>query len=566
MGRRAFLATLVALAVVLGLGASASADPTLNLPPDQTLEATGPGGAVFTFSATDQDGNPANCSPDSGSTFPLGETTVECESQDGTASGSFHVTVQDTTAPTISGADDVTAEATGPSGAAVSFNPTASDLVDGSITPNCDHTSGDTYPLGSTTVTCTATDSHSNQAQASFTVKVEDTTPPILSGVPSPGPIEATGPAGSQVFFTAPTASDTVDPGPLGVACAPPSGSTFALGSTTVICTSSDASGNQGAASFAVHVVDTTPPTLSLPSDLVVEATEDAGIPASSSAVVKWLAKAKATDVADPAPVVTNNAPVELPVGTTVVTFTARDASGNTTTKKRNVTVTALPGSPPPPPPPPGGGGPPPPPPPPTPSPRPTPDTTPPGNVRNLKARALSRAVLLTWGLPRDADLDHVTITRAKAGAGSASVAVYSGKGTRFRDKGLTNYVQYRYLVVTYDRAQNHGAGVSATAYPQAAYLVSPADGARVKVPVRLVWRRFSNASFYNVQLYRGTRKLLSAWPTKPALSLARRWKYKGATQTLTSGVYRWYVWPAFGSRARPNYGGLLGQRSFVVG
>jgi hypothetical protein len=186
--------------------------------------------------------------------------------------------------------------------------------------------------------------------------------------------------------------------------------------------------------------------------------------------------------------------------------------------------------------------------------------------VRNLAAKAGDRSVLLTWALPGDGDFDHVTVLRSRASAGQATQQIYRGTGTRFRDRGVKNKVQYRYVVVTYDHAGNHGAGVSATAFPKAIYLLAPADGVRVKAPPLLKWRKWPKAGFYNVQVYRGETKVLTAWPKAPQLRLTRSWKYQGKTQTLSNGVYRWYVWPAFGSRARPNYGGPLGSSSFVVG
>jgi hypothetical protein len=430
---------------------------------------------------------------------------------------------------------------------------------------NCDHSSGATYPLGSTTVTCTATDAHGNTGSATFAVKVVDTTAPTLSNVPSPAPVEATSPAGSQVFFTAPTAADTVDAGPIAVSCVPPSGSTFALGTTPVTCSAADASGNTAAALFSVRVVDTTPPTLTIPADTTVTAPFSDGIPAISLSA--YLGAAKATDLADPAPVVTNDAKSLFPIGTTTVTFTARDASGNTTTKKGKVTVLAAPTGAPPAPPQPAPTT------PPVPAPSPPQpvappaarDTTPPGNVRNLAARAGDKTVLLTWLLPGDSDFDHVTVLRARGSAGAVATQVYSGAATRFRDRGLKNKVQYRYVVVSYDRVGNHGAGVSTTAFPKALLLLAPIDGARVTAPPLLRWRKWPKAAFYNVQLFRGTRKVFTAWPKANRLRLTRRWQYAGSTQTLSPGVYHWYVWPAFGSRARPNYGGALGSSSFVV-
>jgi HYR domain-containing protein len=78
-----------------------------------------------------------------------------------------------------------------------------------------------------------------------------DTTPPTLS-VPSNTVLNATSPAGAIFSFTA-TATDSLDPNPV-IACTPPTGSTFPIGTTVVSCSATDASGNSSTASFQVTV------------------------------------------------------------------------------------------------------------------------------------------------------------------------------------------------------------------------------------------------------------------------------------------------------------------------
>jgi hypothetical protein len=72
-------------------------------------------------------------------------------------------------------------------------------------------------------------------------------------------------------------------------------------------------------------------------------------------------------------------------------------------------------------------------------------------------------------------------------------------------------------------------------------------------------------ARFYNAQLYRGRTKVLSTWVAEPSLRLVKTWTYDGRRQTLVGGTYRLFVWPAFGSRAKPKYGRLLGETSFRI-
>ena len=87
-------------------------------------------------------------------------------------------------------------------------------------------------------------------------ITVNDTTPPVVTV--NDKTVEATSPAGAIITYPA-TAVDNVD-GVLTPACTPPSGSTFALGATTVTCTAKDAAGNTGSDTAVMRVVDTTPP------------------------------------------------------------------------------------------------------------------------------------------------------------------------------------------------------------------------------------------------------------------------------------------------------------------
>src|SRR5439155_13728521 len=161
-GRAVLSGVLVALALLATPAAVADA-PTVNVPGDIVEEATSSAGADVSWGAVDatdtEDGTiPADCNPTSGSTFALGDTTVTCTATDSLSdagSASFTVTVQDTTDPTVTVPSPITKEATGPDGAVVTFSASASDNVSGPLTPSCSPSSGDTFQLGTTNVTCT---------------------------------------------------------------------------------------------------------------------------------------------------------------------------------------------------------------------------------------------------------------------------------------------------------------------------------------------------------------------------------------------------------------------------
>ncbi|MFL6228095.1 MAG: kelch repeat-containing protein [Pyrinomonadaceae bacterium] len=162
--------------------------PFITTPPPVQAEATSPAGAAVTYNVAAMDNSglsPAvSCTPPSGSTFPLGTTDVACTATDGAgnnSSVSLQVHVMDTTAPSLTVPDDINAEATSLTGAAVTYNVLATDIADAHPAVSCDHPSGSTFAVGSTPVACAATDSSGNTTARGFTVHVLDTTAPALS-------------------------------------------------------------------------------------------------------------------------------------------------------------------------------------------------------------------------------------------------------------------------------------------------------------------------------------------------------------------------------------------------
>jgi hypothetical protein len=235
--------------------------PVLTLPGPITVNG-GPGGAVVSYTATATDSVSGvitpTCVPPSGSTFPLGTTPVNCTASDAAGNaavpGSFTVTViNPNTPPVVTVPANLKVEATGPSGAKVTFTATATDAQDGTLTPTCTLASGTTFAIGTTTVTCTANDSGGLSGAASFTVTVTDTKGPTFSNVPGTITAYATTASGAKVSYTKPNANDTVD-GARPVTCTPTSGSQFPVYKTTVTCTASDTRGNTNTATFTVWV------------------------------------------------------------------------------------------------------------------------------------------------------------------------------------------------------------------------------------------------------------------------------------------------------------------------
>jgi uncharacterized repeat protein (TIGR01451 family) len=167
-------------------------------PLDQTVNADpGQCSANVTWTLPPVDGcviTGTNCVPPSGSAFNVGATPVACTIADGlggTTVCNFTVTIIDNEPPVlICPADLLVGTSVTPSlcGAVVDFTATVTDNCPGA-TVTCLPASGSTFPIGVTTVTCTATDASLNPSAAcSFEVTVVDLSgdenPPCWRGQP----------------------------------------------------------------------------------------------------------------------------------------------------------------------------------------------------------------------------------------------------------------------------------------------------------------------------------------------------------------------------------------------
>jgi hypothetical protein len=174
------------------------------------VEAQGPTGVVVDYPlpiATDkEDGSiPATCTPAPGSLFGLGQTQVVCTASDSgglTTQQQFTVTVRDTTPPVITTPGAIVQSACD---RVVHYTVTAWDLVSQEVTPVCTLASGSVFPLGESTVACTATDAAGNTATTSFSVSVNFDS--VFEGFLSPlawqriSPKEQAAPTGIPVKF-----------------------------------------------------------------------------------------------------------------------------------------------------------------------------------------------------------------------------------------------------------------------------------------------------------------------------------------------------------------------------
>lgn len=278
----------------------------------------------------------------------------------------FNQMLFDVTAPVVTAPTNITvAAAMGASSVTVAdpyitaflAGATATDNVGvvGAIT----HNGPATFPLGVTIVTFTAKDAAGNSGTATATVTVTATPDTILPVVTAPASITVATAAGATsvaktnatiaAFLVGATATDNI--GVVG-AITNNAPATFPVGVTTVTFTATDAAGNKGTATATVTVTatpagagaDTVKPVVTAPANIsVTAATGTTSVPVTDPYIAAFLTGASATDNLGVVGAITNDAPASFAVGITTVTFSAKDAAGNTGTAQATVTVNAAP-------------------------------------------------------------------------------------------------------------------------------------------------------------------------------------------------------------------------------
>ena len=302
--------------------------------------ATNARGSVVDYNVSATDNMATNihpiCQPiASGQVFPIGNTTIVCTAKDNsnnTAKASFVVVIADRTPPRIQVPNHnlIVANATNARGSVVDYNVSATDNMATNIHPICQPiASGQVFPIGNTTIVCTAKDNSNNTAKASFVVVIADRTPPRIQ-VPNHNLIvaNATNARGSVVDYNV-SATDNVATN-IHPICQPiASGQVFPIGNTTIVCTAKDNSNNTAKASFVVVIADRTPPRIQVPNHNLIVAN-------ATNANGTRINYANSISVTDN--VATNIHPIcqpiasgqVFPIGNTTIVCTAKDNSNNT--------------------------------------------------------------------------------------------------------------------------------------------------------------------------------------------------------------------------------------------
>ena len=301
--------------------------PIVTAPADMVVEATAIETPVNIGTATANDSvdGVIVATPSTSGPFALGNTTVTWSATDSdgnTGVADQVITVIDTTAPNITAPLDVTTSSMSETSVAIG-NATASDIF--AVTVSNDAPA--LFPIGTTVVTWTAVDISGNISSDTQSVTVDlipDTVAPVVT-VPANITAEATGNLTIVNIGTA-TAVDAVDANPT---ITPSNSGPFGLGAHTIIWSATDAAGNTGTANQTVTVVDTTAPVLTIPSDVTLQ---------SPVATAVNIGQATATDAFSLN--ITNDAPAIFQVGTTIVTWTATDINGNSSSGQQMVNIT----------------------------------------------------------------------------------------------------------------------------------------------------------------------------------------------------------------------------------
>jgi len=302
--------------------------PILQVPDSVTIEATSLNqNEVDLGEATATDnGEIASITNDAPDVFSLGETTVTWTATD--SSNNFSsltqlVTVVDTTAPEIYAPTDIVLEADSVDQNIVNFDSaTTVDIQDVVIYLDAP----DVFPLGETTVTWTAVDTSGNSASVTQTVTIIDTTEPALS-IPDDQTVEATSLEQTFVNIGQAEAHDITGISSI-VNNAP---DVFPLGSTLISWTATDNHGNITTAYQTITVEDTISPTIIVPEDIIAEAID----PDTNYIELGELVTSDSVRVES----ITNDKPDAFPFGSTTVTWTVTDISGNISEATQTVTL-----------------------------------------------------------------------------------------------------------------------------------------------------------------------------------------------------------------------------------
>ena len=182
------------------------------------------------------------------------------------------------------------------------------------------------FEFGTTIINWSVVDIIGNQSVVEQQIEIIDTTLPTITS-PVDVEVEATSMENNLVEFGFAEASDQVEISTI-TNDAP---TVFPLGETIVTWTATDSSGNSASATQTITVVDTTAPVITTPQNIIVDAV--------NTETLLEIGLATIDDIIDDSPIITNDAPTVFPLGETIVTWTATDKFGNTSSSLQTISV-----------------------------------------------------------------------------------------------------------------------------------------------------------------------------------------------------------------------------------
>jgi len=303
--------------------------PSIDMPENIVMEATGLHDNIVNLDTITADDNVGVIliTNDAPPMFDLGVTIVSWTISDNAgnaATAQQQVSLVDTTIPTITSPNDIQIEAISKNSNIIEIGiATAFDIIQlGEISNDAP----ESFPLGETVVTWTATDTSGNTASDTQLITVLDTTAPSISQLEDII-VDATSPTSNVVELTSPISGDIISD----VIINNNAPNAFPFGETVVTWSAEDESGNISYTDHKVIVVDNSPPELTPSPDMVIDAVSlenfiEINLPEIS-------------DIIDTQPIITNDAPELFPLGETVVTWTATDTSGNSVSETQLISV-----------------------------------------------------------------------------------------------------------------------------------------------------------------------------------------------------------------------------------
>ena len=298
-------------------------DPALTIPAD--ILSPNCNVDIGMARATDNCGGliPTNNAP---AVFSLGITAVVWQVSDAagnTVSATQLITVSDTLAPLNTAPADVTVttdlDSCTTSGVALGAPITGDNCTIASISNNAPAN----FPIGTTTVTWTVTDAAGNTTLSTQLVTVNDDAPPSL--IPPPDIVSDS----CTIILGNPTVSDNC-----AVTFSNDAPLSFPTGTTTVTWTASDTFGNTVTATQRITFNDSTNPTIFIQDENILVQTDLGSCFASGANLGNIVSNDDCGIVSSG-----NDAPLQFPIGVTVITYTVTDTFGNSTSKTQSVTV-----------------------------------------------------------------------------------------------------------------------------------------------------------------------------------------------------------------------------------